>query len=73
MAEKKKIRVFMSIPHKREWEFEGRVAIWRILEKIDLNPESVLVIHDGNLMTPDEMAEGGMEIEIRSAISGGRR
>ena len=71
MAEKAKIRVFMTIPERREWEFEGRVAVWRLLEKIGVNPESVLVIRDGDLMTPDEMAESGMVIEVRSAISGG--
>lgn len=65
------IRVVMTIPQKREWELHGRQSVLKILKQLDLNPESVIVIHQNTLLTPDEMVENGMEIEIRSAISGG--
>ena len=71
MSDTRSIRVFMTIPEKRQWEFRGRMSVGRLVEKAGLNPESVIVIRDDTLMTPDEMVEPGMEIEIRSAISGG--
>lgn len=66
------IRVIMTIPQQREWELHGRQSVRKVLAQLGLNPESVIVIHQDTLLTPDEMVENGMEIEVRSAISGGR-
>ena len=71
--ERKVIRVFMTIPRRKEWEFRGRQSVAKILHQMNLNPESVIVIHGDTLLTPDDMVENGMEIEVRSAISGGNR
>lgn len=62
----------MTVPERKEWKFRGRQSVGKILRQLDLNPESVIVIHGDTLLTPDEMVENGMEIEVRSAISGGR-
>ncbi len=70
-ASQNSIRVFMTIPQRREWELHGRQSVRKILRQLDLNPEGVIVIHHDTLLTPDEMVENGMEIEVRSAISGG--
>ena len=70
-ASQKVIRVVMTIPQRREWVLHGRQSVGKILKQLDLNPESVIVIHQDTLLTPDEMVENGMEIEVRSAISGG--
>lgn len=66
------IRVIMRIPQQREWRLHGRQSVRKLLTRLGLNPESVIVIHQDTLLTPDEMVENGMEIEVRSAISGGR-
>ena len=70
--EQKAIRVVMTIPERREWQLKGRHSVRTILNRLGLNAESVIVIHQDTLLTPDEMVENGMEIEVRSAISGGR-
>lgn len=51
------------------YEFEGRLCAEKVLQKLNLNPEEVLVIQGGRLVPPDELVEG--EIEIRRVISGG--
>lgn len=51
------------------YEFQGRLHAERILQKLNLNPEEVLVIQGNRLVSPDELVEG--EIEIRPVISGG--
>ncbi|HSR54455.1 MAG TPA: thiamine biosynthesis protein ThiS [Acidobacteriota bacterium] len=70
-SDKPCIRVVMTVPERKEWEFRGRHSVEKILRRLELNPESVIVIHGDTLLTPDEMVENGMEIEVRSAISGG--
>ncbi len=61
----------MRIPQQREWEFRGKHSVGKILKKLELNPESVIVICGDTLLTPDDLVEVGTEIEVRSAISGG--
>lgn len=65
------MKVFMRIPQRREWHFEGRRTVRSILEELDINPETVIIIHGSTLLTPDDVVEGEAEIEIRPAISGG--
>lgn len=61
----------MRIPERKEWHFEGRRSVKSILEELDINPETVIIICGDTLLTPDDMLEGDVEIEIRPAISGG--
>jgi len=51
------------------YEFEGRLRAEKVLQKLNINPEEVLVIQGNRLVPPDELVEG--EIEIRPVISGG--
>lgn len=65
------MKVIIRNPRRRELEIEGRRQVRDILRQLDLNPESVLVIRDGNMITRDEMVEAADTIEILTAISGG--
>ncbi len=65
------VRIFMRIPQPREWRFEGRRSVRSILEELNINPETVIVICGDTLLTPDDVVEGDVEVEIRPAISGG--
>src|SRR5690606_35381356 len=45
------VRVFMRIPERKEWHFEGRRSVKSILEELDINPETVIIICGDTLLT----------------------
>ena len=55
----------------RELEFDGPMTVGALLERLDLNRESHLVIEDGTLVPADKMLGPDVVVEIRSVISGG--
>ena len=65
------VRVVMNYPEPKEWEFPAGTLVQVILGRLGINPESVLVISSGRLLTPDQPAEGTAAIEIVPVISGG--
>lgn len=56
---------------KRELEVEGPVRVHALLERLELNRESVLVIRGDTLVPGDVLLEDTDVIEIRPVISGG--
>jgi sulfur carrier protein ThiS len=56
---------------KQEWELEGKFTVRQAVEKVGLNPESVLAVRNGNLVTEDVRLEDGDEIRLVAVISGG--
>ena len=50
-------------------EFAGTAI--ELLRELNINPETVLVIKDGTLVTEDESLTGATGVEILSVISGG--
>lgn len=49
----------------------GPMSIVALLQRLELNRESVLVIRGGTLVAGDALLDDGDEIEIRPVISGG--
>lgn len=56
---------------KQEWEFEGRFTVRQAIEKTGLNPEAVLAVRDGELITEDTRLDDGDEVRLVAVISGG--
>lgn len=55
----------------REIEMPGPMSVAKLMGKLDLNRESVLLIRNGTLVPGDAMLEDGDEVEVRPVISGG--
>ena len=55
----------------REVEFTGKRRVRDLLKQLGINPETVLVIRGGVLLTGDELLQEADEVEVRPVISGG--
>lgn len=64
------MRVLLRNP-RREVEVVGPIRVHRLLESLDINRESVLVIRGDTLVTGDALLEDGDHVEVRPVISGG--
>lgn len=56
---------------RREVEMRGPLTVQALLEQLDVNPESVLVIQGDTLVTRDERLSDADVVEIRPVTSGG--
>lgn len=56
---------------KRELEIAGPVRVHALLERLELNRESVLVIRGDTLVPGDVLLADDDVVEIRPVISGG--
>ncbi|MEX2100258.1 MAG: MoaD/ThiS family protein [Acidimicrobiia bacterium] len=56
---------------RRELEMPGPTTVHALLQKLELNPESVLVIVGDELVTRDARLDDTASVEIRPVISGG--
>lgn len=56
---------------KRELEVEGPLRVHVLLERLELNRESVLVIRGDTLVPGDVLLDDDDVVEIRPVISGG--
>jgi len=66
------VKVLLRNP-QREVDVPGPITVGALLERLDLNPESVLVICDDTLVTRDERLGDSTTVEIRPVMSGGAR
>jgi sulfur carrier protein len=57
----------------REVELAGDRRVRDVLSELAINPDTVLVIRDRELLTRDERIGSDDRIEIRPVISGGAR
>lgn len=55
----------------REIEIKGPMSVVKLLNRLELNRESVLIIADGTLVPGDAYLADDAEIEVRPVISGG--
>ena len=64
------MKVFIERKNKQiEVKFSGKVS--DLLEKIEINPETVLVVRKNEMLTPDRNVKDEDEIKLLSVISGG--
>lgn len=64
------MKVLLRNP-KRELDVPGPVRVHALLERLELNRESVLVIRGDTLVPGDVLLEDTDVVEIRPVISGG--
>ena len=64
------MKVLLRNP-RRELEVSGPTTVSGLLARLELNPESVLVIRGDTLVTKDARLTDADTIEIRPVISGG--
>jgi sulfur carrier protein len=56
---------------KRELEVRGPLTVVALLQRLELNPESVLVIAGDELIARDARLPDSAVVEIRPVMSGG--
>lgn len=66
------MRVILRNP-RRELEIDGASRVDEVLRRLEVIPETVLVIRDGELLMKNDRVEDDDTIELRPVISGGRR
>ena len=64
------MKVLLRNP-RRELELDGPISVVALLNRLELNRETVLVISDGTLIPGDAMLDDTDVVEIRPVISGG--
>lgn len=64
------MKVLLRNP-RRELDVPGPIRVHSLLEKLDINRESVLVIRGDTLVTGDALLEDSDSVEVRPVISGG--
>jgi tRNA-5-methyluridine54 2-sulfurtransferase len=64
------VRVRLRNPDRVE-ELAGPSTVAELLDRLDVNPHTVLVIHDGQLVMADHDLPDEAEVEVRPVISGG--
>lgn len=65
------MKVIIRNPQRRELVLEGSRRVDALIKELGLNPEQVLVVRGGALLTRDVMVRDSETVEIVSAISGG--
>jgi sulfur carrier protein len=64
------VRVVLRNP-RRELDMKGPIRVHALLDRLELNRESVLVIRGDTLVPGDDLLDDGDVVEIRPVISGG--
>jgi sulfur carrier protein len=64
------VKVVLRNP-RRELEIAGPMRVHALVERLELNRESVLVIRDDTLVPGDALLDDADTVEIRPVISGG--
>jgi sulfur carrier protein len=64
------VKILLRNP-RRELELPGPTTVQALLQRLELNPESVLVIVGDELVTRDARLDDAASVEIRPVISGG--
>ena len=54
-----------------EWKLEGRRKVREAIKEVGLNPQTVLAVRDGRLLTGDVVLEEDDDLQLVAVISGG--
>jgi sulfur carrier protein len=65
------VKVLLRNP-RREVEVAGPITVHALLQRLEVSPESVLVIVGDELVTHDRRLGDDASVEIRPVISGGQ-
>lgn len=65
------MKVLLRNP-SRELEIAGPISVVKLLQQLELNRESVLVIRNSELVPGDARLDDDAVVEIRPVISGGQ-
>jgi sulfur carrier protein ThiS len=55
----------------KQHELPAGMTVRDAVKKIGLQPETVLAVHDGKLITDDTVIRAGMQIKLVAVVSGG--
>jgi sulfur carrier protein ThiS len=55
----------------KTWKFDEKMFVQQLLKRLDLLPESVLVVRNGILVTEDQRLLPEDEVKIVAVVSGG--
>jgi sulfur carrier protein len=64
------VKVVLRNP-RREVRIDGPMRVHALLDRLEVNRESVLVIRGDTLVTGDVLLADADEVEVRPVISGG--
>lgn len=64
--------IMKLIYRDQEWELRGRITARAAIEKVGLDPEAVLVVRGGQLVTDDTLLRDDDEVKLIAVISGGK-
>jgi len=64
------VKVVLRNP-RRELDIEGGASVKDVLRRLDIIPETVLVIREGELLLKTDLVADSDTIELRPVISGG--
>ena len=64
------MKVLLRNP-RRELDLAGPMRVQTLVDRLELNRESVLVIRDGTLVPGDELLADTDTVEVRPVLSGG--
>jgi sulfur carrier protein ThiS len=56
----------------KAWELPGGMTARDAIKKVRLDPEAVLVIRNGALVTDDAILRDGDKVKLIAVVSGGR-
>ncbi|MCS7312813.1 MAG: MoaD/ThiS family protein [Acidobacteria bacterium] len=56
---------------KQAWEFSERMQVQELLRRLNVLPNMVVVVRNGEAVTEDEWLEPSDEVEVIRVISGG--
>ncbi len=65
------MKVHIRYPHPPTHDLTGKKTVQQVLDALNINPETVIVIRGASRLTRDVALHGTDGIEIRHAISGG--